>query len=85
MARSMDPDEARFRSGRLASWWRHWRKRGVISGPGCCDADASEHLARIDEAECCEPHVLAGKWPADSMSYRSQPWTIERLSTSERA
>jgi hypothetical protein len=79
MGRSMDPDEARFRSGKLASWWRHWRERGVISHPGCCDADASEHLARVDEAECREPLVLAGKWPADPMSCRSHVLSIPAL------
>jgi hypothetical protein len=73
MARSMNPSEVRVRSGKLASWWRHWRERGVISDPGSCrDADAGEHLARVDEAECREPHVLAGKWPAHPIS-----WTIK--------
>jgi hypothetical protein len=80
MARSINPDETRVRSGKLASWWRHWRDRGVIFGPGgCCDADASEHLARVDEAVCREPHVLAGKWPADPIS-----WDIKGVSTVDR-
>jgi len=69
MAHSMNPHETRVRSGKLASWWRHWRERGVISGPGCrSDADASGHLARVNEALCRERHVLAGKWPADLIS-----------------
>jgi len=76
----MNLDETRVRSGKLASWWRHWRERGVLSGPGCCcDADTSEHLARVGESERREPRVLAGKWPADPIS-----WDIKGVSTVDR-
>jgi hypothetical protein len=79
MTCSINSGEMRVRSGKLASWWRHWSKRGVVSGPGpCCDAD--EHLARVVEAVSREPHVHAGKWPVDPIS-----WRIERLGNIDTA
>jgi hypothetical protein len=85
MARPMNPSETRNRHSKLATWWRHWRNRDVISGPSCCcHSDAIEHLARLGEAESREPHVHAGKWPADSIRWSVEDLSIERLSATDR-
>jgi hypothetical protein len=78
MGYSMNLEETRVRSGKLASWWRHWRERGVMSGRGC-DADVGGHSAGVEESKRRKPHVLAGKWPANPIS-----WDIKGVSTVDR-